>query len=557
MRLLTVLTRPLMQGSKSLRYVRHIRILRETHVKGLFNSSRSKLATILKSPTFKKSHALTAGSATAAVLGYSLFGAEEQGISVDEVMLHNKPLDCWIVLNGEVYDVTAFLQLHPGGASRIMEVAGNDATEKFYAIHSDSTLERMKSQLVYIGKLKGAFTKVMTEDELRVQENKAKLPPLGWVYNLSDFEGIARKILPRCTFAYFATGSSDEFTIRENHYAYSRVFFRPIILQETGYDVDTSTTFLGTKVDLPIYITAFAGSKWAHPMAELNLQSAAYDANVMQMIPKQNSYSIDEFFAHVPEDQNHWYQYHFDTDEDIKNVGTLIQRLEQEPSVKGLFFNVDLPTIGNREKDTRMRAYNSAESQSLSSIVTSDRNYASLSWKDIENIISSTKLPVCLKGVQRGEDVVLAAERGVKAVVLSNHGGRQLDFSRPPLEVLAEAQQMLKEKNLDGKIEIYLDGGVRRGSDVVKALCLGAKGVGLGRPFLYAMAGYGEDGVTHLLEILKGEVVNNMKLLGVGKVEDLNESLVDATNLKFRNPRVNDVLYDQGYMPLKFPVLEE
>lgn len=167
--------------------------------------------------------------------------------------------------------------------------------------------------------------------------------------------------------------------------------------------------------------------------------------------------------------------------------------------------------------------------------------------------MSLTTLPVCLKGVQRGEDVVLAAEKGVKAVVLSNHGGRQLDFSRPPLEVLAEAKQMLKEKDLEDKIEIYLDGGVRRGSDILKALCLGAKGVGLGRPFLYAMAGYGEEGVTHLIETLRYEIQNNMRLLGVGKIEDLNDSFIDYKNLGLRNPRINDVLYDEGYLPLEFP----
>lgn len=146
---------------------------------------------------------------------------------------------------------------------------------------------------------------------------------------------------------------------------------------------------------------------------------------------------------------------------------------------------------------------------------------------------------------------MLAAEKGVKAVVLSNHGGRQLDFSRPPLEVLVEARQMLKEKNLQDDIEIYVDGGIRRGSDVIKAICLGAKGVGIGRPFLYAMAGYGEDGVARYIEILRGEIENNMRLLGVDKISDLNEDFVDASSLKLRGARTNDALYDQAYQPLE------
>ncbi|CUS21753.1 LAQU0S03e10000g1_1 [Lachancea quebecensis] len=502
---------------------------------------------------FRKASVLTGASAFAALLAHSLLDFSSDGIDVKEVMLHNKPDDCWIVLNGEVYDVTSFLQTHPGGAARIMEIAGNDATRKFYSIHSDSTLEKMKEELIYLGKLKGKFVETISEEDLRIRESKRNLPPLGLIFNLSDFEAVAKEVLPKSTYAYFATGSSDEFSIRENHYAYSRVFFKPMILQDNEYDVDTSTEFLGSKVSLPIYISAFAGSKWAHPLAELNLKSAAYEADVMQMVPKQNSYSIEEFYENVPEDQKHWSQYHFDSREEFNKADTLIKKLEAQPSVKALFLNVDLRDIGNREKDSRQRALDVESSKSLSAIVTSDKSYAKFTWKDIDLIMSSTKLPVGLKGVQRGEDVVLAAEKGVKAVVLSNHGGRQLDFSRPPLEVLAEAKQMLKEKGLEDKIEIYLDGGIRRGSDVIKALCLGAKGVGLGRPFLYAMAGYGEEGVTHLLDILRNEMKNNMRLLGVDKIEDLNENLVDISGLKFRNPRANDVLYDEAYQPLRFP----
>lgn len=175
-----------------------------------------------------------------------------------------------------------------------------------------------------------------------------------------------------------------------------------------------------------------------------------------------------------------------------------------------------------------------------------------MSWKIIDRILATTDLPVGLKGVQRGEDVVIAAEKGIKAVVLSNHGGRQLDFSRPPLEVLAEARAMLKEKNLEDSIEIYIDGGVRRGSDIIKALCLGAKGVGLGRPFLYAMAGYGEEGVSKLVSILQLEIQNNMRLLGVRKIDDLNESFIDCKNLTLRNPKAGDSLYDEAYQPLIF-----
>lgn len=501
----------------------------------------------------RKASAITASVATVGILTYLLGEAFEDGIPVSEIKLHNKVDDCWIVLNGEVYDVTAFLKQHPGGAARILEVAGQDATDKFHEMHSDAILDKVKGKLIYIGKMKGQFYKELTAEEIRIMDMKSKLPPLSSVFSISDFEAIAKQVLPKSSFMYFATGASDEFTLRENHYAYSRVFFRPKILQDTNTDVDTSTNFLGAKVNIPIYITAFAGSKLADPIGEMHLQAASYDANVMHMVPKQNSYSVDDFFDVVPEDQNHWMQFHFDTEEEKRNVDQFLRTAESLPSVKGVFFNVDLPDIGNREKDSRQRAstdgYHGLDEMTPNQFGQHPR----LAWKDIEKIISSTSLPVALKGVQRGEDVVLAAEKGIKAVVLSNHGGRQLDFSRPPLEVLVEAKEMLREKNLEDKIEIYVDGGIRRGSDVVKALCLGATGVGLGRPFLYAMAGYGEDGVAKLIDILETEIKNNMRLLGVDKIEDLNESFVDARNLKLRNPRIADSLYDEAYQPLTFP----
>lgn len=512
-------------------------------------------AKLLNYDTTKKASLITGASSLVLFLSHLLFEVEEEkngSVSVKEVMSHNKINDCWIVIDGNVYDVTMFLSQHPGGVARIMEFAGKDATAKFHQMHSSATLEKMKDHLIYIGKLSGAFENELSEEEIRIMEQKAKIPPLSKIFCLSDFEGVAKKVLPKSTFFYYATSSSDEYTLRENHYAYSRVFFRPKILQDIE-EVTTETEFLGTKVNLPIYITAFAGSKLAHPLGELNLQAAAYKANVMQMVPKQNSYTYEEFFSRVPDDQNQWLQFHFDTQEELDNLDNWVKKAGTLPSVKGLFLNVDLADIGNREKDSRQRAA-TAGSEYLDEMT--DNKFGShpkITWRTIENVIKNTNLPVALKGVQRGEDVVLAAQKGVKAVILSNHGGRQLDFSRPPLEVLVEAKQMLKEKKLDDKIEIYLDGGVRRGSDIIKALCLGAKGVGLGRPFLYAMAGYGEDGVSHLINILQAEIENNMRLLGVDKIEDLNETLVDCKSLSFKNPRINDSLYDEAYEPLQFP----
>jgi L-lactate dehydrogenase (cytochrome) len=135
-------------------------------------------------------------------------------------------------------------------------------------------------------------------------------------------------------------------------------------------------------------------------------------------------------------------------------------------------------------------------------------------------------MSIVLKGVQRVEDVMKATECGVEGVILSNHGGRQLEYSEPPIEVLAEVMPALRERGLQNNIEVYIDGGIRRGSDILKALCLGARGVGIGRPFLYAMAGYGQKGAEKAIRIYKDELERNMRLLGCTSVDQLHPGLV-------------------------------
>ncbi|ODV72264.1 FMN-dependent alpha-hydroxy acid dehydrogenase family protein CYBJADRAFT_153096 [Cyberlindnera jadinii NRRL Y-1542] len=480
--------------------------------------------------------------------------ASRRTFPVVEVQKHNHSEDCWIAINGEVFNVTNFLQVHPGGKERLMKYAGKDASIEFGQMHSKEVLAKMSNFIEHMGSLEGEFEEELTPEMLQIRENLQNKPPIQAIFNLTDFEFVAKHILPQTTYIYFCTGASDEFSMRHNHYAYGRVFFRPKVLQEIG-PPDLSTTFLGDEVQMPLYITAFAGSKFAHPLGERILQRAAYDNGIMQMIPKLLSYPLEEFFEEVPDDQKHWFQLHFDSQEELDNVEKTIKRMEATGNMRGLFVNVDLADLGNRERDSKKRVEDQDAADQLSVIANNGRvKYPRrFCWKEIKRIQEATDVPICLKGVQRGEDVVLAAQNGIKACILSNHGGRQLDFSRPPLEVLVEARRMLKEKGLENNIELYVDGGLRRGSDIVKALCLGAKGVGMGRPFLYAMSGYGEEGVNKLFEILRVEMVNNMKLLGVDKISDLNEDLVDASNLSIRHYGVTDGLYDQAYERLLYP----
>jgi L-lactate dehydrogenase (cytochrome) len=163
-------------------------------------------------------------------------------------------------------------------------------------------------------------------------------------------------------------------------------------------------------------------------------------------------------------------------------------------------------------------------------------------------------MPILLKGVQCVEDVIRAIECGVQGVVLSNHGGRQLDFARSGLEVLAEVMPVLRERGWQDRIEIYIDGGVRRATDIIKALCLGATGVGIGRPFLYAMSAYGLPGVDRAMQLLKDEMEMNMRLIGAAKVSDLNPTLVDVRGLSMHTAIVpEDTLGRNVYDPLIGP----
>lgn len=475
-------------------------------------------------------------------------------LTPDEIKKHKVHTDCWIVIAGKVYDITQFLDKHPGGAGILLKYAGKDASSLFKQIHSQELITMRLSPDLYLGEMVGEFEEEvveLTEEEVIRLQNLENKPDLDQIFDLHDFEYVLKKILPKTAYTYFATGCDDEFSLRENHYSYNRIFFRPKILGNTE-TVSLETEMMGCKVEAPFYITAFAGSLLAHPLAERNLCHGAYREKIIEMVPTQLSFPYKEFMSEVPEDQEHWAQVHFYSEDDVKNSRAKFERFENSPSVKGVFVNADIDALGNREKDQKVRALYDTNG-SLSEFTNATEVRPTLTWDDIKRFKSETKLPIGLKGVQCLEDVLYAAQIGVNSVILSNHGGRQLDFSMPPLEVLAECRPLLREHALEDKIEIYLDGGIRRGSDIIKALCLGAKGVGLGRPFLYSMAGYGEEGVVKLIQILKLEMERDMKLLGVESISELNESLIDTRGLKLRNDGGHDTLYDQVYEPLFFP----
>lgn len=349
--------------------------------------------------------------------------------------------------------------------------------------------------------------------------------------------------------------------MRENHNAYHKIWFRPRVLVDVE-NIDTTATMLGTKVDMPFYVTATALGKLGNPEGEVILTRGAKKHNVIQMIPTLASCSFDEICDAAEPGQVQWLQLYVNKD---RNITKRIVQHAEKRGCKGLFITVDAPQLGRREKDMRSKFADVGSNVQSTSGDDVDRSQGaaraissfidpSLSWKDIPWFLSITKMPILLKGVQCVEDVIRAIESGVHGVVLSNHGGRQLDFARSGIEVLAEVMPVLRERGWQDRIEIYIDGGVRRATDIIKALCLGAKGVGIGRPFLYAMSAYGLPGVDRAMQLLKDEMEMNMRLIGAAKVSDLNPTLVDTRGLSMHTAVVpEDTLGRNVYDPLIGP----
>ncbi|CCE31473.1 probable L-lactate dehydrogenase (cytochrome) [Claviceps purpurea 20.1] len=481
-----------------------------------------------------------------------------------DIEKHNDENSCWVIIHGYAYDVTDFLPEHPGGSGVILKHAGKDATEEFDPIHPPDTLDKYLDKSKHLGKVD--MDTVAKEVKADDPEEKARLqrveqkPLLSQCYNMFDFEAVARRVMKKTAWGYYSSGADDEITMRENHNAFHRIWFRPRVLVNVE-NIDLSTTMLGTKCSIPFYVTATALGKLGNPEGEVVLTRAAHTHNVIQMIPTLASCSFDEIVDARRGDQVQWLQLYVNKDREITRK--IVQHAEKR-GCKGLFITVDAPQLGRREKDMRSK-FSAEQGSSIQSGHETDNSQGaaraisgfidpSLCWEDVAWFKSITRMPIILKGVQCVEDVLRAVQVGARGVVLSNHGGRQLDTARSGVEILAETMPVLRAQGLEDQIDVFIDGGVRRATDILKALCLGARGVGIGRPFLYAMSAYGQPGVERAMQLLKDEMEMNMRLLGCASVRDLNPSLVDARALgEHSAPVPVDALAQAVYDPLVTP----
>ena len=429
-------------------------------------------------------------------------------ITNEDLAKHASRSDCWVAILGQVYDVTAFLDEHPGGADILLKFAGKDATKAFSSMHPPTFLNQLPPSM-----LKGPLEGWQPPEP--VAKRQVEVPPLDQLLNTRDFEAVAEKAMEPQGWTYYSTGSEDERTFRENETAYSRWWFRPRVLIDVSR-VDTTTTILGQGASFPFFLSASAMAGMAHPDAEVALARACRTAGVPQMVPTLSSRTLEDIAAARSGGQAQFLQLYVNPDR--RKAFDMLRRAE-DLGFSGVFLTVDTPFTGRRERDLRNK-FLSGQSVIKSLGTFSD---PSLTWDFVDELAARTRMPVVLKGIQRGEDAATTQQHPVKGVLISNHGGRQLDGARPTLEVLAEVRAALGPHS---ELEVYVDGGVRRGSDIVKALALGAKAVGAARPVIYGLAGYGEAGAARVLEILQDEFRLSMALNGATAVADITRDLV-------------------------------
>ena len=342
------------------------------------------------------------------------------------------------------------------------------------------------------------------------------------VHALADFEPLAQAALSPEAFAYYAGGSWDERTLRENEAAFARRELRPRVLVDVS-SVDPSTTMLGAKVSLPVGFAPVALGGLAHREGEVVPARVAGREGLIYGLSTFSNRSL-ETVAAVGRGTR-WFQLYVHRDRG--RSAALVARAA-EAGYAAIVLTVDLPVPGYRVRERRSpvkdagplgNAIGATGGAPLDATLL--ENDASLTWTDMAWLRSLSPLPLVVKGILRPDDARLAIEHGAAAVVVSNHGGRQLDRVAATIDALEPVVDAV-----EGLAEVYLDGGVRRGTDVVTALALGARAVFVGRPILYALAVAGEAGVARAVEILRAETTTAMALLGCPTVADITRDRV-------------------------------
>ncbi|KAH7153139.1 hypothetical protein EDB81DRAFT_946044 [Dactylonectria macrodidyma] len=337
-----------------------------------------------------------------------------------------------------------------------------------------------------------------------------ELPELADIMGLPDFDWAAEHYLPDKNYTYYRNGAGGEYSYRNNLEVFHRYHFKPRVLAGVSQLKSTlATTMLGHNVSAPFFISPCARAEYGSPQAEYGLVKGAAEGDIIY-IPSHYAYlSIEEIHAAKAEGQVVFQQLYLTSNDTVTQQE--IDRSEKA-GADALVFTVDSAAGSIRHRAGRY------------GVGSANSAFSTFTWDYYKQLQKKTSLPIILKGIGSVEDAKLAVKYGAPAIILSNHGGRQLDDSPSALEVALEiyreAPQVFK------KLEVYADGGIRYGGDVLKLLALGVKAVGLGRPFMFANV-YGTEGVARAIEILKNEIAVDAGNLGVADLKKINANFVN------------------------------
>jgi len=355
----------------------------------------------------------------------------------------------------------------------------------------------------------------------------------GGALNTRELEQLARERLPSLAFDYYASGAHDEHTLRDNVEAWARIPLHYRVLVDVS-SRDTSTTVLGAQVAMPVLVAPTAFHKLACPEGELATVRATSRAGTVMILSSLSNTRVEDVCAAATGPV--WFQLYVYRDRGA--TAALVARAEAA-GARALVLTADAPLLGRRERDVRNRFHlppglsvenMSAEGHGVVELQQAESGLAayvatkldpSLGWKDVAWLRSITRLPVLVKGLVRPDDACRAIDHGASGVVVSNHGGRQLDGAPATASVLGAIADAVR-----GRVEILVDGGVRRGTDVLRALALGARAVLVGRPILWGLAVAGEEGAFGVLDTMRDELDQAMALAGCARVGDVTRELV-------------------------------
>ena len=350
--------------------------------------------------------------------------------------------------------------------------------------------------------------------------------------NIADYARLARRTLSKGALDYFEGGARDEITLRENTAGWERLKLYYRVLAGVG-PRDLTTTVLGKPISMPIVVAPTAFHKLACEAGEIATAVAAKAAKTLFILSSLSNTAMESVFAQAASPR--WFQLYIYKDRGITHE--LVKRAETA-GAEAIVLTVDAPGLGTRERDARnnFRLPDGLGVENLAPLGKGDfpevtgsalaayvqANFKDdLGFDDLDWLCGCTRLPVVVKGVCRADDARRAAERGAKAIVVSNHGGRQLDTAPATCEVLPYVVDSVGDR-----FEVYVDGGIRRGSDVLKAIALGARVVLVGRPILWGLCVGGEQGAIQVLEILRRELDEAMLLCGCTKLSDIKRELL-------------------------------